>query len=293
MDKYLRLPNYLKVPIASLDNKQNKETKKILSKYNLNTVCDGARCPNKSKCYGCLTATFLIMGKNCTRNCRFCNIETGHIQPLDKDEPRNIALATSEMNLKYVVITSVTRDDLKDGGAGHFSQTIEEIKKIDPNIKIEILTPDFKGDENALNTIIKAHPEVFNHNMETVPSLYQLARPSANYKRSLEVLKYVKNKAPEIFTKTGIMTGLGETKDEIIQTIKDIKAANVDILTVGQYIRPSKKHLEVKRYYKEEEFEEIKNIALEIGMRACVSAPLARSSYRAYETYEKLINSQN
>ena len=178
-EKYLRLPDYLKRPIASLDNKENKETKKILLKYGLNTVCDGARCPNKSTCYGCLTATFLIMGKTCTRNCRFCNISPDKPLPLDIDEPKNVANAVVEMGLKYVVITSVTRDDLPDGGADHFKKTIEEIKKKDDSIKIEILTPDFKGDKNALDTIIAAHPEVFNHNIETVPSMYKKARPQA------------------------------------------------------------------------------------------------------------------
>ena len=291
MDKnYLRLPDYLKRPIASLDNKKNKETKKILSKYGLNTVCDGARCPNKSDCYGCLTATFLIMGKTCTRNCRFCNISPAKPLPLDKNEPKNVAKAVIEMGLQYVVITSVTRDDLPDGGAGHFMSTINEIKKLDPNIKIEILTPDFKGNENALDTIIKAHPDVFNHNVETVPSLYKIARPQADYEQSLKVLSYIKKNSPDILTKTGIMVGLGENEDEIIQTIKDIKSAGVDILTVGQYIRPSKEHLPVIKYYTEEEFKNFEKLALEIGLKACVSAPLARSSYKAFETYTAIKN---
>ena len=291
MDKnYLRLPDYLKRPIASLDNKENKETRKILSKYGLNTVCDGARCPNKSTCYGCLTATFLIMGKTCTRNCRFCNISPAKPLPLDENEPKNVASAVIEMGLKYVVITSVTRDDLTDGGAEHFKNTIDEIRKIDPTIKIEILTPDFKGDKNALDIIIKAHPDVFNHNMETVPSLYKTARPQANYRRSLDVLYYIKKNSPDILTKTGIMVGLGEAQDEIIQTIKDIKDVNVDILTIGQYIRPSKSHLPVCRYYTEEEFKDLENLALKIGLKACVSAPLARSSYKAFETYKEILS---
>lgn len=283
-----RLPDYLKRPIASLDNKENKEVRQILAKYNLNTVCSGARCPNKSTCWGCRTATFLIMGKTCTRNCRFCNISPAKPLPLNEKEPLNIALASKALNLKYIVITSVTRDDLTDGGAEHFKKTIEEIRKTSPESKIEILTPDFKGDKNALDTIIKARPDVFNHNVETVPSLYKKARPQANYERSLGVLRYVKENAPKILTKTGIMTGLGETKDEIVQTIKDIKEAKVDILTIGQYIRPSKEHLPVERYYREEEFKELEEIALEIGLGACVSAPLARSSYKAAETYRKL-----
>lgn len=286
MDKtYLRLPNYLKRPIASLDDRGNKEVRGVLSKYNLNTVCDGARCPNKSTCYGCSTATFLIMGKTCTRNCRFCNISPAKPLPLDEKEPENVANAVIEMGLKYVVITSVTRDDLEDGGALHFKKTINEIRKKDSSIKIEILTPDFKGNKNALNTIIKANPDVFNHNMETVPSLYKTARPQANYRQSLDVLSYIKENAPHILTKTGIMTGLGETKEEIRETIQDIKSANVDILTIGQYIRPSKEHLPVSKYYEEKEFIELEEIALEEGLGACVSAPLARSSYKAAETY--------
>ncbi len=290
MDKILRLPDYLKRPIASLDNKENKRVKNILSKYNLNTVCDGARCPNKSVCYGCLTATFLIMGKTCTRNCRFCNISPSYPLPLDENEPKNVACAVKELNLDYVVITSVTRDDLEDGGAKHFKKTIDEIRKLKPLTKIEILTPDFKGDKKALDIIIESMPDVFNHNVETVPSLYKKARPQAIYKRSLEVLSYIKKNSSGIITKTGIMTGLGETEEEIIQTIKDIKEANVDILTIGQYIRPSVKHLPVIKYYKEDEFEKLRQIALDTGIKACVSSPLARSSYRAHETYNEIKN---
>ena len=291
MDKnYLRLPDYLKRPIASLDNKENKSVRNILSKYNLNTVCDNARCPNKTACYGCLTATFLIMGKICTRNCRFCNINGGVPEPLDINEPKNVANAIEELNLKYVVITSTTRDDIPDGGAEHFKQTIDEIRKKSSSIKIEILTPDFLGNKNSFCTILKSKPDVFNHNMETVSRLYKIARPKADYIRSLNVLSFIKENNPEIITKTGIMVGLGETKDEIIQTMKDILNSKVDILTIGQYIRPSKLHLKVDRYYKEEEFEELKNIALELGFGGVVSAPLARSSYMAAETYNLVKN---
>jgi len=287
---YLRLPDYLKRPIAPISNKENKEVRSILSKYGLNTVCDGARCPNKSSCFGSLTATFLIMGKNCTRNCRYCNISAQKPEPLNENEPINLANAVIDLGLKYVVITSVTRDDIKDGGAQHFKKTVEEIRKKDSSIKIEILTPDFKGDKNALNTIIQTVPDVFNHNVETVPSLYKKARPQANYERSLFCLSYVKKNAPEMITKTGIMTGLGETKDELIQTMKDILHQKTDILTLGQYIAPSKQHLPVQKYYTINEFEELKNIALDMGFKACVSAPLARSSYKAKETFEEIIS---
>lgn len=294
MDKtYLRLPEYLKRPIAKLDDIENKNVRNILSKYHLNTVCENARCPNKTQCWGECTATFLIMGKVCTRNCRFCNITSDNPKPLDKTEPLNIAKAVVEMGLKYAVITSVTRDDIKDGGAEHFKLTVDAIRNLNPEIKTEILTPDFKGEKNALDLIIKAHPDVFNHNMETVASLYNVVRPEADYGRSLYVLSYIKEKAPDIITKTGIMTGLGENKDEIEETIKDIKNAKVDILTIGQYIRPSKNHIEVKRYYKKEEFEDLEKIAKKIGIKECISAPLARSSYRAFEAYKKIREQMN
>ena len=289
MDKnYLRLPEYLKRPIAKLDDTENKNVRQILSKYNLNTVCDSARCPNKTQCFGECTATFLIMGKICTRNCRFCNITSNTPKPLDKNEPENVANAVIEMGLKYAVITSTTRDDINDGGAEHFKLTIDAIRKKDSSIKTEILTPDFKGNKNSLDTIIKANPDVFNHNIETVPSLYETVRPEADYKRSLDVLSYVKKNSPNIITKTGIMTGLGETYEEIEETIKDIKNANLDILTLGQYIRPSKHHLEVKSYSGQEAFENLKKLAEKIGIKACISAPLARSSYMAFETYKKI-----
>lgn len=294
MDKtYLRLPEYLKRPIAKLDDIENKNVRNILSKYHLNTVCENARCPNKTQCWGECTATFLIMGKVCTRNCRFCNITSDKPKPLDKTEPLNVAKAVVEMGLKYAVITSVTRDDIKDGGAEHFKLTVDAIRNLNPEIKTEILTPDFKGDKNALDLIIKAHPDVFNHNMETVVSLYNVVRPEADYGRSLYVLSYIKENAPDIITKTGIMTGLGENKDEIEETIKDIKNAKVDILTIGQYIRPSKNHIEVKRYYKKEEFEDLEKIAKKIGIKECISAPLARSSYRAFEAYKKIREQMN
>lgn len=294
MDKtYLRLPEYLKRPIAKLDDIENKNVRNILSKYHLNTVCENARCPNKTQCWGECTATFLIMGKVCTRNCRFCNITSDKPKPLDKTEPLNVAKAVVEMGLKYAVITSVTRDDIKDGGAEHFKLTVDAIRNLNPEIKTEILTPDFKGDKNALDLIIKAQPDVFNHNMETVASLYNVVRPEADYGRSLYVLSYIKENAPDIITKTGIMTGLGENKDEIEETIKDIKNAKVDILTIGQYIRPSKNHIEVKRYYKKEEFEDLEKIAKKIGIKECISAPLARSSYRAFEAYKKIREQMN
>lgn len=282
---HLRLPNYLKRPIASLDNVENKAVSEVLKNLNLNTVCKSARCPNKTQCWSALTATFMIMGTACTRNCKFCNIEQKRPTPLDPDEPKNVAIAIKELGIKYAVITSVTRDDLKDGGARHFRAVIEEIRKLTPDVKIELLVPDFKGDKSAVDLVLAGKPEVFNHNIETVPALYPKARQMANYERSLEILRYVKTKSPETITKTGIMTGLGETYAQIEETFCDVKNAKIDILTIGQYIRPSLKHLEVERYYAKEEFEKLKQLAHSKGIKHVVSAPLARSSYKAYETY--------
>ena len=288
MDK-LRLPDYLKKPIASLDNHENKRVRDILKEFNLNTVCDGARCPNKCECYSNLTATFLIMGKTCTRNCSFCNIEQCCPDNLDEDEPKHVALAIKKLGLKYAVITSVTRDDLDDYGSNHFCKTIFQIRKHTPDVKIEILTPDFCGSYEALNNIIKYKPDVFNHNIETVARLYGVARQMADYKTSLAVLKYIKVNAPDILTKTGIMVGLGESEDEIYRTFCDIKNAQVDILTVGQYIAPSKKHLPVRKYYTQEDFSRLEQLARKAGIEYPLCAPLVRSSYRAAQTYDEIM----
>ena len=288
MDR-LKLPDYLKRPIASLDNTENKKVREILKEFNLNTVCDGARCPNKCECYSNLTATFLILGKTCTRNCAFCNIEQCVPDLPDDDEPKNVALAVKKMGLNYVVITSVTRDDLDDYGANHFCKTVFQIRKLSPHTKIEILTPDFCGSCESLLNIIKYKPDVFNHNVETVERLYPSARQMADYKTSLGVLEFIKDNSNDIITKTGLMVGLGETLDELHQTFADIKKAKVDILTVGQYIAPSKKHLRVEKYYAPNEFEVLENMARKVGIKYTVFAPLARSSYRAAETYTKII----
>ena len=273
-----RLPDYLKRPIINTET--TKTVRNILKNHCLNTVCENARCPNKNECYTKQTATFLIMGNICTRNCRYCNISGGVPEPLNENEPKEVANAIKELGLKYAVITSVTRDDIKDGGAEHFARTIEEIRKISPETKIEILTPDFNGDENSLDIIIKAMPEVFNHNIETTKQIFKKARPKGNYQTSLEVLKYVKDNS-NIKTKSGLMVGLGETFDEIEETFKDLKNVGCDILTVGQYIQPSKKHLEVDKYYTLEEFEQIKNLAKKVGFKHFQIGPLVRSSYMA------------
>ncbi len=273
-----RLPDYLKRNI--IDNEQTKTVRRILKTKCLNTVCDGARCPNKNECYGNHTATFLIMGNVCTRNCRYCNISTAKPGPLDKDEPKHIAEAVNELGLKYVVITSVTRDDLPDGGANHFAECIKEIRNLSSDIKIEILTPDFLRKEGALDIIIESQPDVFNHNIETTRNIFKTARPLGDYNRSLEVLKYIKDNS-NIKTKSGLMVGLGETFEDIENTLIDLKSVGCDILTIGQYIQPSKQHLEVSKYYTLEEFEELKHIAEKIGLTKYQIGPLVRSSYNA------------
>lgn len=273
-----RLPDYLKRPI--IDTDKTRTVRKILKTKCLNTVCENARCPNKNECYTKNTATFLIMGNNCTRNCRYCNISCARPEALDLNEPKHIAEAVKDLGLKYSVITSVTRDDLADGGAEHFANCIYEIRKISPEVKIEILTPDFKGDKNSLDIIIKAHPDVFNHNIETVKEVFKTARPQGNYDVSLEVLKYIKENS-DILTKSGLMIGLGETFEQIESTMNDLKNAGCDILTIGQYIQPSKEHLEVSKYYSLEEYEDLKALAKKIGFKSFQIGPLVRSSYRA------------
>lgn len=275
-----RLPDYLKRPI--IDTDKTRTVRRILKTKCLNTVCENARCPNKNECYTKNTATFLIMGNNCTRNCRYCNISCARPEPLDLNEPFHVAEAVKDLGLKYAVITSVTRDDLSDGGAEHFANCIYEIRKISPDVKIEILTPDFKGNKDSLNTIIKAHPNVFNHNIETVRNVFKTARPQGDYDCSLEVLKYIKDNS-DIITKSGLMIGLGETFEDIEQTLVDLKNVGCDILTIGQYIQPSKAHLEVSKYYNPEEYENLKQLAEKVGIKHYQIGPLVRSSYRASE----------
>lgn len=279
-----RLPNYLKRGI--IDTEKTKTVRQLLKNNCLNTVCEAARCPNKSECYAKNTATFLIMGNNCTRNCRFCNIKCDKPEPLNIDEPKKIAEAVKSLGLNYVVITSVTRDDLEDGGSEHFANVVYKIREITPNVRIEVLTPDFKGIKSCIDKVIQAQPNVFNHNIETVPSLYKKARPQAIYKRSLDFLKYIKDSS-NILTKTGLMVGLGETKEELIQVFEDLVNINCDIVTIGQYIAPTKNHLEVIKYYKPEEYEELSEIAKKIGIKHTFFSPLTRSSYKAYEVFNE------
>ena len=264
------------------------KTKEVVNKNNLHTVCQEANCPNITECWSKKHATFMIMGDTCTRGCAFCDVKTGKPSPLDKLEPFKVSKAVKELELNHVVITSVDRDDLDDGGANHFKEVVLEVKKNNPNTTIEVLTPDFLKKGNAYEKVVEANPDVFNHNIETVPSLYLKVRPGSRYFTSLELLKMVKNKNLHLFTKSGIMLGLGEDKDEVIQVMDDLRMANVDFLTIGQYLQPSVKHFPLNRYVHPDEFNELKNIALSKGFLLVSSSPLTRSSYHADEDFKIL-----
>ncbi len=268
-------------------------TKTIVNKNNLVTVCQEANCPNITECWSKRHATFMIMGDTCTRACAFCDVKTGKPNKLDQFEPMKISQAVKRLNLKHVVITSVDRDDLEDGGSNHFFEVINQIRKINPNTTIEVLTPDFLRKGDAYKKVLEANPDVFNHNIETVPSLYLKVRPGSRYFSSLELLKNAKKINKKVFTKSGIMVGLGESKDEILQVMDDLKAANVDFLTIGQYLQPSVKHFPLDRYYRPQEFEELGAIAKAKGFLLVSSSPLTRSSYHADEDFAKLQQSRN
>ena len=263
-------------------------TKTIVNQYKLKTVCQEANCPNITECWSKKHATFLIMGDTCTRACAFCDVITGKPKPLDRLEPQKISSAIKKLNLRHAVITSVDRDDLSDGGANHFHDVIIETKKNNPNTTIEVLTPDFLRKGDSYKKVITAKPDVFNHNIETVPSLYRKVRPGSRYFASLELLKNAKTLDRNIFTKSGLMVGLGENKDEILQVMDDLKSADVDFLTIGQYLQPSHQHHPLDRYYRPEEFKELKNIAKSKGFLLVSSSPLTRSSYHADEDFAKL-----
>jgi len=270
-------PDWLKVKAPGGEN--YVRIKNLLNDKQLHTVCEEAHCPNIGECWSCGTATFIILGDVCSRNCRFCAVSSGKPQPPDPAEPLHVAESIKANSLRYAVITSVTRDDLPDGGAEHWSRTIQEIKRLNPETKVEVLIPDFNGDEELLKIALKVQPDVLNHNVETVPSLYERVRPQAAFDTSLKVLRFAKTEGMR--TKTGIMVGLGETKEEVIETMRVIRDAGVEILTIGQYLQPSAKHLPVSRYVTPEEFAEFKQIGLEMGFSQVESAPLVRSSYHA------------
>ena len=263
-------------------------TKTIVNQHNLKTVCQEANCPNITECWSKRHATFLIMGNTCTRACAFCDVITGKPKALDNQEPFKIASAIKKLNLRHAVITSVDRDDLDDGGAKHFHDVIKETRKFNPKTTIEVLTPDFLRKGDSYKKVIKANPDVFNHNIETVPSLYRKVRPGSRYFASLELLKNAKKLNNKIFTKSGLMVGLGENKDEILQVMDDLISAEVDFLTLGQYLQPSAKHHPLVRYYEPAEFIELKNIAKSKGFLLVSSSPLTRSSYHADEDFAKL-----
>ena len=263
-------------------------TKTIVNQFNLKTVCQEANCPNITECWSKRHATFLIMGDICTRACAFCDVITGKPKPLDPLEPLKISSAVKKLNLKHAVITSVDRDDLEDGGANHFSKVITETRKNNTETTIEVLTPDFLRKGNSYIKVIEARPDVFNHNIETVPGLYRKVRPGSRYFASLELLKNAKKINKNIFTKSGLMVGLGESKDEILQVMDDLISAEVDFLTIGQYLQPSVKHHPLDRYYTPDEFEELGNIAKSKGFLLVSSSPLTRSSYHADEDFAKL-----
>jgi len=263
-------------------------TKTIVNQYNLKTVCQEANCPNITECWSKRHATFLIMGETCTRACAFCDVATGKPKPLDFLEPIKIANAVKKLNLKHAVITSVDRDDLDDGGASHFNEVIKETKKINPTTTIEVLTPDFLRKGDSYKKVIESKPDVFNHNIETVPGLYRKVRPGSRYFASLELLKNVKKIDKNIFTKSGLMVGLGENKDEIFQVMDDLISAQVDFLTIGQYLQPSVKHHPLDRYYKPDEFKELELIAKSKGFLLVSSSPLTRSSYHADKDFAEL-----
>ena len=262
---------------------QYHELKKLARGLNLNTVCESARCPNIGECWNHRTATFMLLGNLCTRRCGFCAVPKGRPQPIDFDEPRRVAEAVAQLGLKFAVVTSVNRDDDNLGGARIFAETIREIRRLQPDCSVEVLIPDFQGHEDCLQTVLDARPDILNHNTETVPRLYRVARSGARYERTLELLRYAKELNPAGITKSGVMVGLGEETRELLEVFRDLAAVHCDILTIGQYLRPSRDHLPMARLYTPREFAELKTEALKMGFRHVESGPLVRSSYHAHE----------
>lgn len=284
-------PDWIRVraPIS----KEYQNTKSLIDSLKLNTVCQEAACPNIGECWEKKHVTVMILGSVCTRACAFCNIETGKPDLLDPHEPERLAIAVGKLSLEHVVITSVDRDDLPDGGAGHFAECIKAIRNSAPNTTIEILTPDFLKKDGALETVVEARPDVYNHNIETVPSLYKTIRPGARYFHSLNLLHNVKKLDPQIFTKSGIMVGLGETNNEVLQVMDDLRAADVDFITIGQYLQPTKKHAIVDRFVTPEEFNYLERVAKTKGFLMVSASPLTRSSYHAGDDFKKMRNARN
>lgn len=280
---YIVKPEWLR--IKHRDSEKKKEVEQILKKFSLNTVCQEANCPNINECFSKKTATFMILGNICTRNCTFCNVKKGEGTEIDVNEPENIAKAVNKLNLQYVVITSVTRDDLEDGGANHFVNVIGKIRALNKNIIIEVLIPDFKGKEDSILKVVQAKPEIINHNIETVSRLYRSVRPMASYKRSLDLIKKIKLLDNSIFTKSGIMLGLGEKEKEVIKVFKDLRNVDCDLLTIGQYLSPSKKHHPIVEFIHPDIFKKYKKIGLDLDFKYVASGPFVRSSYNAKELF--------
>ena len=274
-----RHPDWLKVKIGG--GESFVRMKSLLRNTKLHTICEEAKCPNIAECFGSGTAVFLILGDVCTRSCKYCNVRHGTPLPLNPSEPKDVAESVKKLGLKYAVITSVTRDDLADGGAGVFFQTVREVKKLNTNCKVEVLIPDFKGDIDSLRRVLDSNPNVVNHNIEVVQNLFSEIRSQGDYDTSLEVLKNIKNINKNVKTKSGFMVGLGESNEQILKTIKDLRNVGVDYLTIGQYLQPTKDHAEIKKYYSPGEFDELKKIALDLGFEHVESGPLVRSSYHA------------
>ena len=276
-----RKPSWLKVKAPGGPN--YLRLKQLMADLDLNTVCAEARCPNVGECWEHGTATFMILGNVCTRNCAYCAVSHGRPPKYDLDEPSRVAQAIAELNLRHAVITSVDRDDLPDFGAFIFAETIRQIHQRLPDCSIEVLVPDFQGNENSIRTVLDARPDIYNHNTETVPRLYKKARPGGRYERLLEIFRIAKRHAPDILTKTGIILGLGETNEEVVEVMKELRSVNVDILTLGQYLRPSNDHIALDRYVTPEEFRALYTVGMQLGFKHVESGPLVRSSYHAWE----------
>ena len=286
-----RKPDWIRVRLSN--SSIYNSTKEIVKSNNLHTVCEEAACPNISECWSKKHATFMIMGDTCTRACAFCNVKTGLPNKLDSEEPSRVAMATKSLSLNHVVITSVDRDDLSDGGADHFYKTIIEIRKNNPTTTIEILTPDFLRKGDVFKKVVDAKPDVFNHNIETVPSNYLKVRPGSRYFQSINLLKEVKSYDKKIFTKSGLMLGLGENEDELYQVMDDLRCANVDFLTLGQYLQPTNKHYPIKKFVTPDEFKKYEKVAYSKGFLLVSSSPMTRSSYHASDDFKKLKEKRN
>lgn len=283
-----RLPEWLTIRLPRPE--AIKQVEGLMRTKNLHTVCESARCPNLPECWSKQTATFMILGNTCTRSCGFCAINTGRGEEVDPFEPANVALSAQQMGMKHVVVTSVARDDLKDEGATQFAKTIQQLHQRLPHTIVEVLTPDFKAKPDLVKIVVDAFPEIFNHNIETVERLHTIVRPAAKYARSMRVLEMVKEMNPEIYTKSGIMLGLGETREEVLKTLKDLRAHGIDAVTIGQYLRPTMKHLPVVQYIHPDEFKEYEKIGEDLGFAFVASGPFIRSSYNAIEFSKKVLS---